>query len=181
MRKIILTVLILVIIAAIVSVVLPGCSRKEITQEDVNREFDRWWVISYKIMEDEDFIQSIETAEAGFVADKILVKEFDPKGDPDECWIDILPTFSLNEQYRLAKRRNELWEEILVKYKGKQALKEIEGIWSLDEVPELWEKIIKQSEETVEGSLDEVPELLEKWEEINKQTEEELSKINQRR
>ena len=132
------------------SFVLAACHKKEITQEDIDRELDRWWVISYKIMEDENPAQAIETSEAGSDADKILVREFDPKGDPDECWVDIWPTLSLKEQYRLAKRRNELWEEILVKYKGKQALKEIEGIWSLNEVPELWEKVNKQSEENVD-------------------------------
>jgi hypothetical protein len=147
MKKIILISLFLVLIVA---VVFPGCHKKEITQEDIDRELNRWWVIAYKIMEDENPDQAVETSEAGSEADRILVEEFDPKGDPNECWVDIWPTLSLKEQYRLAKRRNELWEEILVKYKGKQALKEIEGIWSLDEVPELWEKIIKQSEETVD-------------------------------
>ncbi len=37
-------------------------------------------------------------------------------------------------------------EKALIKFKGEDALKEIEGVWSLDEVPDLWEKVNNANE-----------------------------------
>ena len=119
-----------------------GCQR--ISQEDVDRQLSRWWVIYYKMQEDATSNQLGQMNELTSEADEALRQEFNPKG---EHFSEHYDSASIKDKYRLVKRRNELWEEVLVKLKGDRALKEIEDIWSLDEVPDLWEKVNKESEE----------------------------------
>ena len=54
---------------------------------------------------------------------------------------DFYSNANLKDKYRYVKRWNELLESTLVELKGEKALQEIEGVWPLDEVPELWEKV----------------------------------------
>lgn len=114
-----------------------GCQR--ITQEDVDRQSSRWWVITYKMMEDGMSMQTNERITGLNGVEETLEKEF---GN----FIEQYDKASLKDQYNFAKRRNELMEEALIELKGEATLEEIEGVWSLDEVPELWEKVNKAEE-----------------------------------
>ena len=122
------------IILAIV-LVFTGCQK--ITQADVDQQLSRWWVIYYKMMEDNTSINGLAERPNG--VDGLLDNEFgiDFLGK----WDDL----SIKDKYHYVERRNELMEEALVKLKGVGALKEIDNVWSLDEVPELWEKVNKQA------------------------------------
>ena len=135
MNKVI-KILIITIIISLIILILGSC--KEITQKDFDREASRWWVISYKIWEDAD--DTLSNQINGFLArptgvDAILDTEF------GEDFIYKWDELSLRDRYHYVLRRNELTEEVLVKLKGEGALKEIEGKWSLDEVPDLWKKV----------------------------------------
>jgi len=122
----------------IILIVITGCQK--ITQEDIDKELSRWWVIYYKMREDEIPWQTdLITGPNG--VDETLKREFNPKG---EHFSEHYNSSSIKDKYRLVKRRNELMEEALIKLKGEEVLREIEGIWSLDEIPELWEKVNKQ-------------------------------------
>ena len=118
-----------------IALVFTGCQKT--TQANVDKELSRWWVIYYKMLEDEIPDQTTELVARPDGVDGILDDEFGI--DFLEMWND--PNTSIKDKYRYAKRRNELTEEALVKLKGAEALKEIEGIWSLDEIPDLWEKV----------------------------------------
>ena len=128
----------------LLATVLVCAACQKITQEDVGRQLSRWWVIYYKMQEDATSSQLRQMNELTSEADEALRQEFNPKG---EHFSEHYDSASIKDKYRLVKRRNELWEEVLVKLKGDRALKEIEDVWSLDEVPELWEKVNKESEE----------------------------------
>lgn len=131
-KKILLGIFIILAIA----LVFTGCQK--ITQEDVDRQLSRWWVIYYKMQEDATSSQLSQMNELTSEADETLGQEFNPDG---ESFSENYDSLSIKDKYRLVKRRNELWEEVLVKLKGDCALKEIEDVWSLDEIPELWEKV----------------------------------------
>jgi len=131
-KKILLGILIILAIMLIFT----GCQK--VTQEDIDNELNRWWVIYYKMQEDG---MSGQINELTNEADETLRREFNPKG---EHFSEHYDSTSIKDKYRLVKRRNELMEKALIKFKGEDALKEIEGVWSLDEVPELWEKVNKQ-------------------------------------
>ena len=99
----------------------------KITQKDVDREGNRWWVIYYKMLEDEIPGQTSEFIAGKGGVDVILEKEF------GKSFVEYFNNASLKDKYRLTKRRNELMEEALVKFKGAEALKEIEGKYTLEE------------------------------------------------
>lgn len=146
-KRFLLATLIILIMVFLVT----GC--QEITQEDVDRELNRWWVIYYKMLEAETHMGEIRPGEDSdgkssseliqSCVEETLVKEFGLKGTGEHFW-EYFINGNLKEKYRFMKRRNQLMEEVLVKLKGEEALKEIEGVWSLDEVPDLWEKVNKQ-------------------------------------
>ncbi|GEM_PF-6920606 len=124
-------------IFVILSIVLVFTGCQKITQANVDRELSRWWVIYYKMREDEIPDQIAELVARPDGVDGILDDEFGIEFL--EMWND--PNTSIKDKYRYAKRRNELMEEALVKFKGAEALQEIEGIWSLDEIPDLYKKV----------------------------------------
>lgn len=131
---------------------------QKITQEDVDRELSRWWVIYYKMWEDESLFGQIDINK--LVArpdgvDGILENEF------GEDYIYRWDKLSWEDKYRYVLRRNELMEEALVKLRGTVALKEIDNIWSLDEAPELWEKVNKQGGDNMEEQKDKQEEKVE--------------------
>jgi len=132
-KKILLGILIILDVV----LALTGCQK--ITQESVDKQSHRWWVIYYKMLEDEIPGQTSELisvdSEGG--VDKILEDEFGISFL--EVWNN--PDTSIKIRYHYTKRRNELMEEALIKLKGKEALREIEGKYSLEEVPDLWEKV----------------------------------------
>jgi len=97
---------------------------EKITQEDFNREASRWWVIYYKMLEDEIPGQTTELVTGTGGVEETLENEFGINFT--KCINGAEP--NLKEQYYYMKRRNELMEEALVKLKGDEALKEIEGI-----------------------------------------------------
>lgn len=132
-KKILLGILIILVVV----LVCPAC--QEITKEDVDRESRRWWVICYKMLEDETPGQTNELITGSGGVEEVLEDEF---GD----FIERYDTASVKDKYRFVKRRNELMEKALIKFKGEDALKEIEGVWSLDEVPDLWEKVNNANE-----------------------------------
>jgi len=110
-----------------------------VTEEDISKMNQRWWVIYYKIIEDEIPGTGEELKEI----EETLKDEFYPdvKNAMD---YDFYSNASLKDKYRFVKRRNErneLIESTLVELKGDEAIQEIEGVRSLDEVPELWEKV----------------------------------------
>ena len=131
-KKFLLAILIILVMV----LVFTGCQR--ITQEDVDQQLSRWWVIYYKMMEDNTSIGGLVERPNG--VDGVLDSEFgiDFLGK----WDDL----SIKDKYRYVERRNELMEEALVKLKGVEALEEIDNVWSLDEVPELWEKVNRAEE-----------------------------------
>lgn len=129
--------LLAILIVLVTMVIFTGCQR--ITQEDVDQQLSRWWVIYYKMMEDDMSVNGLVARPDG--VDGILDNEFGT--DFLEKWDNL----SIKDKYRYVERRNELMEEALVELKGIKALEEIDGIWSLDEVPDLWEKVNKESEE----------------------------------
>jgi hypothetical protein len=124
----------LVILAAVVVTVVFICAAcQEVTQADIDQQLSRWWVIYYKMMENNTPMSGLVERPNG--VDGILDSEFG---------VDFLGKWddqSIKDKYHYVQRRNELMEEVLVKLKGTEALKEIDNVWSLDEVPELWEKV----------------------------------------
>lgn len=109
-----------------------------VTEEDISKMNQRWWVIYYKIIEDElpDTGEELEEIE------EKLKDEFYPDVK-NAMEYDFYSNANLKDKYRFVKRWNELMESTLLKLKGEEALQEIEGVWSLDEVPDLWEKVNK--------------------------------------
>jgi hypothetical protein len=105
-----------------------------VTNEDISKLNQRWWVIYYKIIEDE----LPGTVERLMEIEEKLKDEFYP--DVKAYDYDFYSNASLKNKYRFAKRWNELMELTLVELEGQEALQEIEGIWSLDEIPELWKR-----------------------------------------
>ena len=101
----------------------------KITQKDVDREGNRWWVIYYKMLEDEIPGQTSEFIAGKGGVDVILEKEF------GKSFVEYTNNvnLSLRDEYYYTKRRNELMEKALIKFKGEEALKEIEGKYSLEE------------------------------------------------
>lgn len=147
MRKILIKILVpftIVLIVVIGAVILFGYFDLGppwgITQKDIDKELGRWWVIYYKMLEDEIPGQTTELIAGKDGVDRILEKEFNIKGIDEHFW-EFYEKANLKNEYRFVKRRNELMEEALVKFKGKEALEEIEGKYSLDEVPDLREKV----------------------------------------
>lgn len=130
-----------IFIVLILSLIFVDCQK--ITQENIDRELSRWWVIYYKMLEDGGSGQPDLITGPGGV-EETLKREFNPKG---EHFSEHYNSSSIKDKYRLVKRRNELMEEALISLKGEKALRKIEGIWSLDEIPELWEKVNKQQGE----------------------------------
>jgi len=124
------------IILAVV-LVFTGCQK--ITQEDINRQGTRWWVVWYKIREVKDITSTYEYITGMDEAEEAMMKEFNCE-NADELYRNR----NLEDNYRFTKKKVELMEELLIKLRGEEALKEIEGIWNLDEVPDLWEKVNKQ-------------------------------------
>jgi hypothetical protein len=126
----------LVILATVVVTVVFICAACQgVTQTDIDQQLSRWWVIYYKMMEDNTDMTGIVERPNG--VDGILDSEF---GN----WMEQWDNLKLEERYDIVKRRNELMEEALVKLKGVDALREIDNVWSLDEVPQLWEKVNKE-------------------------------------
>ncbi|GAI72705.1 unnamed protein product [marine sediment metagenome] len=132
-------ILIVGFIILAVALVFTGCQK--ITQANIDNELNRWWVIYYKMLEDEIPGQTSEFVAGPDGVDRTLEYEFGR--DFLSVWNDGA---SIKVKYRYAKRRNELMEKALIKFKGEDALKEIEGVWSLDEVPDLWEKVNNANE-----------------------------------
>lgn len=110
-----------ILIILVITLGFTGCQR--ITQEDVDRQLSRWWVIYYKMMEDG---MSSQVNDLVVEVQKTLGNEF---GSYMEQWDDL----NLKDKYHLTKRRNKLMEEALVKLRGVGALKEIEGKYTLEE------------------------------------------------
>jgi UPF0755 protein len=127
-EKILLVILILVAL----SLVFTGC--KTVTQADVDRQGTRWMVLLYKMTEGAgnekvyDVISQVE---------ETLSREF---GNGDKTFTEFADTGSMKDKYTVLARQNQLMEEALVKLKGEGALKEIEGKYTLVEVPGLSEK-----------------------------------------
>jgi hypothetical protein len=137
-RRILLRMFIIMLIITIL--VFTGCQK--ITQEDINRQGARWWVVWYKIREVKDITSTYEYITGMDGIEEAMMKEFNCE-NADEL-SEYYRDGDLGDRYRYTKKRVELMEELLIKLRGEGALKEIEGIWNLDEVPDLWEKVNKQ-------------------------------------
>ncbi len=111
-----------------IALVFTGCQK--ITQANVDRELSRWWVIYYKMQENATSSQLSQMNELTSEADETLRQEFNPKG---EHFSEYYDSASIEDKYRLVKRRNEFWEDALIKLRGDRALKEIKGMYSLEE------------------------------------------------
>jgi len=129
MNKAIKILIITVIVGLTISTI--GCLglSQKITQEDFNREASRWWVIYYKMLEDDYGYQTNEFITGTDGVEETLENEYG---------INFTKRINganpnLKEQYYYMKRRNELMEEALIKFKREKALKEIEGKYSLEE------------------------------------------------
>jgi len=137
-----------ILIILILSLIFTGCQK--ITQEDVNKQMGRWWVLYYKITEPSFanydnlllFYNEVNLLIQEEV-ERTLCVEFNLEYEYES---GIYPTYGkaignyfnsperiLKDQYNFIKRQNQLMEEVLVKIKGKEILKEIEGKYSLEE------------------------------------------------
>ena len=117
-------ILAIFIILAVV-LVFTGCQK--IAQADVDRQGTRWLVLLYKMTEDGNDEQAYELISQVEVT---LNQEF---GNGEKTYIELANTGSTKDKYRILVRQNQLIEEALVKLKGKEALREIEGKYSLEE------------------------------------------------
>lgn len=132
MNKLIKILIITIIIGSVI-LVLGSC--REITQKDVDREANRWWVINYKILEPGNKVyQSSLIGEA----EETLNQEF----GGENGWVSFFNNkdTTIKSKYYFLVRRNKLYEEVLLKLKGEKALKEIEGKYSLEEAYDSLEK-----------------------------------------
>jgi len=127
------------LIVLILSLIFVGCQK--ITQEDVNNQMGRWWVLYYKMTESPVNYVKVNLLIQEEV-EKTLCVEFNLEYEDDGIYpaygkavADYYnsPERSLKDQYNFIKRQNQLMEKILVKIKGKEVLKEIEGKYSLEE------------------------------------------------
>jgi len=159
MRKILINVIVLCIVALFIATGITVFRHFDlgppwgIGREDIDRELGRWWVLAYKLYEMElDKELDVGSAsniliEAQEVAEKnsevMIASESDLKQNPDmEGWDEA----SLKEKYRYISEKNKYLEKAIVELGGEEDLKEIEGKWSLEEVPDLWEKVNNASE-----------------------------------
>lgn len=139
--------LLITLIILILSLIFVGCQK--ITQEDVNNQMGRWWVLYYKITEPSFanydnlllFYNEVNLLIQEEV-ERTLCVEFNLEYEDDGIYPAYgkaignyfnSPERSLKDQYNFIKRQNQLMEKILVKIKGKEVLKEIEGKYSLEE------------------------------------------------
>ena len=127
-------------IILILSLIFVGCQK--ITQEDINKQMGRWMVLYYKMTEP-PFVNSEKVnLLIQEEVERTLCVEFNLEYEDDGIYpaygkaiADYYnsPERSLKEQYNFIKRQNQLMEEVLVKIKGIEVLKEIEGKYSLEE------------------------------------------------
>lgn len=130
MKKKFLLAIFIILAAALV---FTGCQK--IAQADVDRQGTRWLVLLYKMTEDGSNAQAYELISQ---VEEILNQEF---GNGEKTYVELVNTGSAKDKYRISVRQNQLMEEALVKLKGKEALREIEGKYSLEGVPDLFEKV----------------------------------------
>lgn len=127
------------LIVLILSLIFVGCQK--ITQEEFDRQAGRWWVLYYKMTEPpfanyDKVNQLIEEVEKTLCVEFNI--EYEYEGIYPTCgkalaeWANS-PERTLREKYIVGIRQNQLMEEVLVKIKGKEVLKEIEGKYSLED------------------------------------------------
>ena len=123
MKKKFLLAIFIIFAAAIV---FTGC--QETTQADVDRQGTRCLVLLYKMTEDGSDEQAYELISQ---VEETLNQEF---GNGEKTYVELANTGSAKDKYRILVRQNQLMEEALVKLKGEEALREIEGKYSLEEI-----------------------------------------------
>jgi UPF0755 protein len=126
-------ILLAVFIILAVSLFITGC--RATSQADIDKQSARWMVLLYKMTEDAGNSQIFEAVSQ---AEETLNREF---GDGKKTYKELFDEGSLKDRYKILVRQNQLMEEALVKFKTEGALKEIEGKYSLEEVPDLLEKV----------------------------------------
>jgi UPF0755 protein len=126
-------VLLVILIFLAVSLVFTGC--RATTQADVDRQGTRWMLLLYKMTEDTG---NAKVYEAISQVEETLNREF---GDGEKTYTELFDAGSIKDKYQILIRQNQLMEEALVKLKTEEALKEIEGKYTLEEVPGLFEKV----------------------------------------
>ena len=134
--KILIAIAIIILIGTIAFLYFDLGPPWGVAEEDISKMNQRWWVVYYKIIEDEipGTVEELKEIE------EKLKDEFYPDVK-NAIEYDFYSNANLKDKYRYVKRWNELLESTLVELKGEKALQEIEGVWSLDEVPGLWEKV----------------------------------------
>ena len=144
-NKFLLIFLPIIFIIIALALVLTGCQK--ITQADVDSQGNRWLVLLYKITDGENGEQAYELISQ---VENTLSQEFTNSG---KAYFELAGTGSIKEKYQILIRQNKLMEEALVKLKGKEALAEIEGKYSLEETPDLLEKVNGETTQTYDDSL----------------------------
>ena len=109
-----------------------GCQKT--TQADIDKQGTRWLVILYKMTDGGNNAQAFELISQ---VEETLNQEF---GNGEKTYAEFAIAGSIKDKYEILVRQNKLMEDALIKLKGKEALNEIEGKYSLEEVPDLIEK-----------------------------------------
>jgi UPF0755 protein len=122
--KTIFSLLIIIILTAVPA--FTGCQKT--TLADVDKQGNRWVVILNKMTDGGNGGQAYELISQ---VEETLNQEF---GNEQKTYIEVADTGSIKDKYRILVRQNKLMEEALVKLKGEEALREIDGKYLLEKV-----------------------------------------------
>lgn len=109
-----------------------GCQKT--TQADIDKQGTRWLVILYKMTDGGNNEQAFELISQ---VEETLKQEFE---NDEKTYTEFVTAGSIKDKYEILLKQNKLMEDALVKLRGKEALGEIEGKYSLEEIPDLIEK-----------------------------------------
>lgn len=116
--------------------VFTGC--RTTTQADIDQQASRWTVLLYKMTEDESNARAYEAISQ---IEETLNQEFKKDG---KTFAELYDAGGVNDKYKILTRQNQLMEEALVALKTEEALKEVEGKYTVEEVPALFEKVSRR-------------------------------------
>jgi UPF0755 protein len=123
----------LLIIFLIFALMLFAAGCQKITQEDIDRQSSRWLILLYKITDNAAGEKAYALISG--VEEKINT-DF---GSGEKSYTGNLSISDMKIKYKLLSSKNKLLEEALVSLKGQEALKEVDGKFSLED-PYLIEK-----------------------------------------
>ena len=123
----------LLAISIILAVVFLFTGCQKTTQEDIDKQGTRWLIILYKMTDGANNEQAFELISQ---VEETLKQEFE---NDEKIYTEIADAGSIKDKYEILLKQNKLMEDALARLKGKKALGEIDGKYSLEEILDLIE------------------------------------------